>query len=465
MLCLALGGGAAVAGYSLVDRGDKFPKQWEPRIEPLAREVERLRGLKFKHAVTTTFYPDAEFTERVTNDDEPSEQDRADLDRFAGAFRAIGLAEGDVDLQRDSNTLRGSGVLAYYDTDEKRIHIRGTEMTLSVQVTLVHELTHALQDQHFDLAKLRALDAANKTEASKSLIEGDATWVEDEYIERSLSKKQRRDYEQESKKGGEEYDDEVVGKVPDILILDQQAAYQFGSAAIAMLRNEGGQRAVDAVFRKPPTADFVMMNPIWLIEDRTKLNAPELAKPDRAKNYELTGEFGAAWWFSMLSERIDFHDALEATDSWASDSSAIYELDDKVCVELGWDGTDRVATENMDQALRQWREAMPDTRAVVVTRVDDDSIKVKACDPGRARSTVTHRSRDAFVLPLFRAGLAAALVDQGAPPHTAWCTADEALKPFSVAELNSNSELFETDRYQRHLRDSAKLCKTRSVEA
>ena len=33
--------------------------------------------------------------------------------------------------------------------------MRGTDLTdVDVRITLVHELTHALQDQHFDLTKL-----------------------------------------------------------------------------------------------------------------------------------------------------------------------------------------------------------------------------------------------------------------------------------------------------------------------
>ena len=40
--------------------------------------------------------------------------------------------------------------------------MRGTDLTdVDVRVTIVHELTHALQDQHFDLTKL---DDAVETE-------------------------------------------------------------------------------------------------------------------------------------------------------------------------------------------------------------------------------------------------------------------------------------------------------------
>ena len=46
---------------------------------------------------------------------------------------------------------------------------------------LAHELTHVLQDQHFDLNKLRTDAAAGADLAVLSLIEGDAVSIENEY--------------------------------------------------------------------------------------------------------------------------------------------------------------------------------------------------------------------------------------------------------------------------------------------
>ena len=40
-------------------------------------------------------------------------------------------------------------MLAYYSFRTKQITVRGRTLTPSVKATLVHELTHVLQDQHF----------------------------------------------------------------------------------------------------------------------------------------------------------------------------------------------------------------------------------------------------------------------------------------------------------------------------
>ena len=83
-------------------------------------------------------------------------------------------------------------LLAYYDQDEDRIIIRGTEISPALSVTLVHELTHALQDQHFDLDREDESEDGGD-EVFRSLVEGDATRVEDGYIA-SLSDDDRARY-------------------------------------------------------------------------------------------------------------------------------------------------------------------------------------------------------------------------------------------------------------------------------
>jgi len=62
--------------------------------------------------------------------------------------------------------------------------VRGTDLTdVDVRVTIVHELTHALQDQHFDLTKLDdAVETEGEDFALTALVEGDATSIEDDYL-------------------------------------------------------------------------------------------------------------------------------------------------------------------------------------------------------------------------------------------------------------------------------------------
>ena len=165
------------------DTGPPHPDSWDSRVAPLAEAVAKERGLDFEYPVYVDFLEEEEFTEKVTADDEDlTDEDREEIEQATGLLRAVGLLEGELDLFDTANKLRGAGIVGYYSPEDERIRIRGTEMTPAVRSTLVHELTHVLQDQHFDLeAKTaKAEDDSAASNALDALIEGDARRIEKE---------------------------------------------------------------------------------------------------------------------------------------------------------------------------------------------------------------------------------------------------------------------------------------------
>jgi hypothetical protein len=180
-------------------KGPTYPAQWDPRIAPYAEKAEKLRGLTFVHPVSVRFLPKDEFQkDQRADEDDLSKEDREEIEQGTGLLRAIGLITGDVDLFDAGNDLNASATLAYYSFKDERITIRGQELTPAVRSTLVHELTHALQDQHFNVGdRLRKVEKRPEDSQDRSdalldtLVEGDAERVETLYRE-SLSPKQRR---------------------------------------------------------------------------------------------------------------------------------------------------------------------------------------------------------------------------------------------------------------------------------
>ena len=132
--------------------GPTYPKQWDSRVTDIVAFDEKERGLTYKHPVEIEFLSEEDFKADVTSSaDELSAEDRQKIDDETAAFRALGLIDGGVDLFEEQNDLSGGGTLAYYSSETKKVRVRGTEMTPALRVTLAHELTHALQDQYFDL--------------------------------------------------------------------------------------------------------------------------------------------------------------------------------------------------------------------------------------------------------------------------------------------------------------------------
>ena len=161
------------------------PSSWDRRVAKYVRFVERHRSLEFDHPVPVKFLGDDAFLEAFRRDDpEITERDRVDAERSAGQLRALGLIEGPVDLIESQRDLDAADTVGFYDQERKALYVRGTDLTdVDVRITLVHELTHALQDQHFDLSKLDdEIETSGEDFALTALVEGDATSIEDDYL-------------------------------------------------------------------------------------------------------------------------------------------------------------------------------------------------------------------------------------------------------------------------------------------
>ncbi len=177
--------GAAVAfGAWWLQRGPDFPDEWDPEVADFADFVEKERGLEFDHPVYVDFLSDAEFEKEVTSEDsELTDEDREEIEQAEAQMRALGLLAPGTDLLDATNDLLAGGVVGLYDHEDKRIRMRGTDLTPNVRSTLVHELTHALQDQRFDLeAKIKEHEADDDSSAAavwSGIIEGDADRVEE----------------------------------------------------------------------------------------------------------------------------------------------------------------------------------------------------------------------------------------------------------------------------------------------
>ena len=129
-----------------------------------------------------TYLDESGFKDRLRIDEATSDEDRQDIEDAEAMLRALGLQGGEGSLFDQANTLSTEGVAAFYDPDAKEIVIpEGEADSLSTQATLVHELTHALQDQ---LGQLD--DDSGDSEAAagrQALIEGEAEHVREAWID------------------------------------------------------------------------------------------------------------------------------------------------------------------------------------------------------------------------------------------------------------------------------------------
>jgi hypothetical protein len=448
--------GVVAAAARLTDQSADHPSSWDPRVADLVTFLERARGLDFEHPVYVDFLTPAEYTKEATADEGGlAEEDRDELDRYAGELRALGVASGALDLFAAYNQVSDGGTLAFYDPVEQRVKVRGTTVTVGLEVTLVHELTHALQDQHFDLERLYA-DEMDQAEAAafRGLIEGDAVRVEDDYIREELSPEEQTAYDEEYAAELDE-SEAAMSEVPAFINASFGAPYLLGQPLAVMLANRGGNDAVDDAFEHPPSTEEHLFDPAsFLAKERSE--DVDLELDDDLDVFD-DGSFGSPSWYLMLAERIDPKVAFDAALGWGGDAYAAFERDDRTCVRAVFAGDTADDDAAMRAALRQWMEAMPGGEAATVEIGGHPGLE--SCDPGaEVDMALTGRAEHALFVPslwgYLEADAARRLEAEGAR-----CYAGRVLGRLTYAQITDpEGTAFQGDEFQRTLIQAFDAC-------
>lgn len=383
---------AGLAAPAVAEMGGKKPKpppkQWDPRVEKIARFVEKDRRLEFEHPIRVDFLSDEEFRRKVrTDEDDITDEDRAQADEIAGQMHALGLIGADVDLIGASSDLDEVSIVGYYDTEREVMVIRGEDLTdVEVRVTIAHELVHALQDQHYNLDKLyNQTRTSGETFALDALIEGDASLVELDYVS-TLSDKQRNEYFGVDASGEDLAVDQTLPEgVPAALDLYSSIPYVLGPSFVYLLASID-RRELEKAFEDLPLTDEDIMDPVaWNAhKDPIFVRAPKLATGETRVG--PPDEFGAFTLYLMLAARTDIETALRAVTGWGGDRYRGFELDDKQCVRAAFVGDKRRDTDEIEAALGEWAVSLPVGMATVsrsngqveLTSCEDDSVEPPA---------------------------------------------------------------------------------------
>ena len=436
---------AAVGAYVVTrDSGADHPGEWAARVLDLVEFVERERELSFVHPVAIDFLDEAEWKEKGKIDEEDIvDDDVAFLEHGAGLFRALGLAEGELDLLEDTETLGTSGTVGFYDADEEKVFVRGSRLTTEVKATLVHELTHVLQDQHYDIGDRldRVQEDDTDEESLRVLVEGDAERIEDAWIDR-LSEADRREYEKESADTGDAAR-EALDALPQSLVTFFASSYILGAGFVGVLEADDGEDAIDDAFDDPPGPDEHVLDPLAYLSDdeQEAVDAPAV---DGTPIEDLDGDFGAVSLFLVLAERIDPVRAFQAALGWGGDDFVAFTSGSQTCAALRFRGENRDTAREIAGALDDWAAAMPKAAKASVEH-EGDLVDVLTCDPGVKADLVEGKGRSsrAMAVPATRTQLITSVLASQATLRQARCFADGVIDnvPFDLIasqELNAS---------------------------
>ena len=308
--------------------------------------VEAHRGLRFKSDVAVKLLGEKAFRERLLA---KSTNDKAELEKETKVLRTLGLIQGDLDLGTAEAALLGGSVVGYYDPKTKELVVRGAEVTPAVRLTLVHELTHALQDQYFNLDGVKVNDDDESGVTTKSVIEGDAVRIERQYFA-SLTPPEQADVRREQSAGTG-----IPAGVPPVLVEIFAFPYQVGPLFDQAVIQRLGQEGLDQAFATYPTTSSQLLHP-------EKYFAGDGAHPvdpppagGTLIDHGVLGEMGLLLMLESLqrSGSLSSSQTQAATAGWGGDQYVAWDEGSQTCVRTRLVMDSPAATQSLLDALQK----------------------------------------------------------------------------------------------------------------
>ena len=300
-------------------------------VPAISRELASIADLQWKHPVPCDFISKNEVNQflkkRVKEVASPEEIRAEEL-----TLKKFGLVPADFDLAASTVDLLTEQAAAFYDYNRKRLYITETTAENNQEPVLAHELSHALADQNFNLARYIRQGRKNDdgSTARLSVMEGQATWMMSEYIARRGGQTLKGNpglaatMAGMGETGGSQYPvfDNSPLYLRRTLVFPYTKGMTFQDAVLARY----GQRGFAEVFTRPPLSTQQIIHP----EDyfaRLKPTDPELPDPHLPRGYKplVGGTLGELEHSILLEQYAGKPPARDIAPHWRGCNFAVIE--------------------------------------------------------------------------------------------------------------------------------------------
>ena len=324
-------------------------------IDALIDRVEVIRGLEFREDPAIEIVSRDELMQRYLGSEEDADPETdAYLARLYGL---LGIVEGDADIESLLADFDSSTITGFYDWDAGSLSVAAPDSALTplARITLVHELVHALTDQHFDysgtLARMWDQGLMEEAAAYEALIEGDAEFFATAYAASDLTATEQFAAQLEGfgYTGGEEV-------VPFPAFFEETALfpYEAGYTFVEDLVSGGGIEAVNDAYATGPATTEQVFHP-------SRFAAGEGALPVDLPSLDVTGfelyemgVWGELGYRALFADVLSAAEVLQAGTGWGGDGYASWWDGEDVVLLMIYVGDDPKDAREHADALRRW---------------------------------------------------------------------------------------------------------------
>ncbi|MFN2577334.1 MAG: hypothetical protein ABR607_06545 [Pyrinomonadaceae bacterium] len=310
------------------------------------KETSEVRQLSILRAVQSSTQSRAEI-ERAVVKNLDEDISPADMHAAEVTLKKLGLAPPDFQYRALMTRLLTEQVAGYYEPKTRQFHLADWIDVDGQKPIMAHELTHALQDQHFDLRRFEHWPKGDSDAelAAHALIEGDATLAMVLYV--SSNPMRALTFLKSLSATG--VDTRELDQAPRVLRESLLFPYQEGLNWTRALYKRGGWKDVSQAFTRLPQSTEQVMHPekYFAREAPVKVALPDItgllnsvgrsdmrSRPAVAEASKtqvtwkrLTSDVYGEWGTYLLLDQFlkSPTESRRAAAGWAGDRYAVYE--------------------------------------------------------------------------------------------------------------------------------------------
>ena len=311
----------ATSAASSPDKGTSAVEALE-QVDALLQQAGQITGLSVRHPVKSGIATKEQiqsYIQQHLKEDSTSQQ----LHAQEIALKEFGLLPADFELKAFLVKLLTEQAAAYYDHQRKQFYIADWTPMPVLRPAMIHELTHALQDQQVGLEQFLQQDGLNQDEqmARVAVVEGSGMLAMTEYL---LSRRDPKelmamaaslDLKQFA----------VFHEAPLYLRESLMFPYTAGAQYMRWLVEKKGKEAYTAALDNPPRSTAEVLHPRRTVppaEDLKPLDVSPLPAGYKLLDSNVFGELEVQ---VLLKQHIDEETAQRLAPTWRGFHYAVYE--------------------------------------------------------------------------------------------------------------------------------------------
>ncbi len=376
--------------------------------EEMTARVAQLRGLQPKAPIQKGVNSRSEIAQFLDSHVRENYDD-AQIQSEGILLRKLGMIPQDLDYKAFTLKLLTEQVGGYYDPDKKTFFIADWLPLEQQKPVMVHELTHALQDQYFDIGRMQKEDLKlhndDRVLAHQAVFEGDAMAVMLDYLlepgGKTFSQLPNLVMVMRSQFSNMDAQYEVFREAPIFLKEELLFPYGYGAAFLQKIRASQPWEAVNKIYADLPASTEQIIHPEKYFTNRDE--------PQSVRVQDPTPQLGPAWKVAytnvmgefaldvMLKQQIPEDKARKAAAGWGGDQILLVTDqagESAVFFSSTWDSPQDA--DEFYQAMEEWFKA----RFPQAKRSSNSPDETSLIDRGEYHALRRNENRVDFVVGL-----------------------------------------------------------------